>query len=194
MRSEPWTPKTMARRLLSDVSGLALVLIFSVQLLAAERCQQASVHNKRLGVEITDPRVISATVAVVEASDLKTPIVLCELHIPYINATVDHAGRFYLIALTKTLIQRTTDAELRAIIGHEIAHIVLGHRSPMLELTHHRTAKSEQKADELAAHWFGKEPMVSVLNKLRDDAARLEPARLREQANEEIGARVKALQ
>ena len=184
----------MARRLLSSVSGLALVLIFSVQLLAAERCQQASVHNKRLGVEITDPRVISATVAVIEASGLKAPIVLCELHMHYINATIDHAGRFYLIGLTKTLIQHTTDAELRAIIGHEIAHIVLGHRNPMLELTHHRTAKSEQKADELAAHWFGKEPMVSVLNKLRDDAARLEPARLREQANEEIGARVKALQ
>jgi hypothetical protein len=36
--------------------------------------------------------------------------------------------------------------------------------------------------------------MVSVLNKLRDDAARLEPARLREQANEELEARVKALQ
>ena len=184
----------MARRLLRCVSGLALVFIFGVQLLAAERCEEASAHNKRLGVEITDPRVVNATAAAIEASGLKTPIVLCELHMPYINATVDHAGRFYLIGLTKTLIQRTTDAELRAIIGHEIAHIVLGHRSPMLELTHHRTAKSEQKADELAAHWFGKEPMVSVLNKLRDDAARLEPARLREQANEEIGARVKALQ
>jgi Zn-dependent protease with chaperone function len=183
----------MARRLLRSVLGLALVLIFSVQLLADERCQQASAHNKHLGVEITDPRVVSATVAVVEASGLKAPIVLCELHMPYINATVDHAGGFYLIGLTKTLIQRTTDAELRAVIGHEIAHIVLGHRGPV-ELTHQRTAKSEENADELAARWFGKEPMVSVLHKLRDDAAHLQPARLREQADAELEVRVKALQ
>ena len=64
----------------------------------------------------------------------------------------------------------------------------------MLELTHQRTVRSEHHADELAARWFGKEPMVSVLNKLQDDAARLQPARLREQAGAELEARVKALQ
>ena len=71
---------------------------------------------------------------------------------------------------------------------------MLGHRRIAFELTHHRTAHLERAADELAARWCGKEAMLSVLIKLRDDAARLNSAPFRIQATGELDERIKALQ
>lgn len=161
---------------------------------AAERCERAISHNNRLGAELTDARVLSAAASVIETSEFKPKVVFCELHMPYINATVDNLEHFYAIGLTKTLIERTTDAELRAIIAHELAHVVLGHRTPIFEVTRHRKTKYEKAADELATRWSGQEPMISVLKKLLDDVTRLQSAMLRDRATAELEARIKALQ
>ena len=113
---------------------------------------------------------------------------------PYLSATVENLGSYYYVGVTRMLVERSTDAELRAALGHEIAHIVLGHRTPRFELTHNRTAQYEQDADALSARWFGKAAMRSVLEKLHADARRLPKASHRRQAIIELNARINALQ
>lgn len=154
---------------------------------------RAAASPKRVGVEITNPRVVTALKETIQVSGFKPPVVICELHMPYVNATVDNFGHFYSVAITRMLIERSTDAELRAILGHEIAHIKLGHREPRFELTSHRAPETEQAADELSVRWFGKEAMLGVLKKLRADAERLHDASLRQRATAELDARIKAL-
>jgi Zn-dependent protease with chaperone function len=152
---------------------------------------RAAASPKRVGVEITNPRVVTALKETIQVSGFKPPVVICELHMPYVNATVDNFGHFYSVAITRMLIERSTDAELRAILGHEIAHIKLGHREPRFELTSHRAPETEQAADELSVRWFGKEALLGVLKKLRADAERLHS--LRQRATAELDARIKAL-
>jgi hypothetical protein len=101
----------------------------------ADACQEARVHDKRVGAEVTDPRVLRAITAVVEVSGFRPHVVACEVSMPYLSATVGNLGSYYYVGVTRMLVARSTDAELRAALGHEIAHIVLGHRTLRFELT-----------------------------------------------------------
>ncbi len=183
----------MSRNLSSVLLSSILSILLGGQALAVNECQKAHAHNKRLGAEIIDTRVQSAVAWVIRASAFRSPVFLCDLRVPYINATVSHVRSFYAVGLTKTLIERTTDMELRAIIGQELAHVALGHRRITFELTHHRTANLEIAADGLAARWCGKEAMLGVLVKLREDAERIDSDLLRTRATTELDARITAL-
>jgi Zn-dependent protease with chaperone function len=134
-------------------AAFALCAIPSVCAYAApaDACQEARAHDKRLGVEVTDPRVLKALAAVVEVSGFRPRVVACEVSMPYLSATVENLGNYYYVGVTRMLVERFTDAELRVALGHEIAHIVLGHRTLRFELTHNRTAQYEQDADALSA-------------------------------------------
>ncbi len=81
-----------------------------------------------------------------------------------------------------------------AVLGHKLAHILLGHRAVNFELTHHRAAEYERAADALSARWFGKAPMRSLLEKLRVDANRLPNGSLRHRAFVELNERISALE
>ncbi len=183
------------RRLLCSAAAAAFALsaIPSAYAAPADACQEARAQDKRVGAEITDTRMLAAMAAVVEASDFRSRVVTCEINMSYVNATAERVKDYYYVGVTKSLVERFTDAELRAALGHELAHIVLGHRRIGFELTHHRTARYEREADGLSARWLGKAPMRSVLEKLRTDAEKL-PAPRRRQAIAEINARVDALQ
>ena len=159
---------------------------------AAEACQAAHAHNRRVGPAISDPRVETAILAAIKAADFNSRVVACEINMPYLNAMVEDGGGYYYVGLTKMLIERFDDEELRAALGHELAHVVLGHRKVGFELTHHRTARYEREADALSARWFGKAPMHSVLEKLLADARKL-PLLQQHQAVAEIEARIQAL-
>jgi predicted Zn-dependent protease len=154
----------------------------------------ARARDKRVGGEVADPRLVAALKAVIEVSGFRPHVVVCELSIRYLNATVENLGSYFYVGVTRMLVKRSTDAELRAVLGHEIAHIVLGHRTARFELTHDRTAQYEEDADALSARWFGRAAMRSILKKLRVDARRLPQALLRRQAIIELDARINALQ
>jgi Zn-dependent protease with chaperone function len=146
-----------------------------------------------MGTEIVDPRVTNALTAVVKTSGFNHPVVVCEISMPYLNATVQRLGRRYSIGLTKLALEEFTDAELQAVLGHEMAHLVLGHRDPGFELTSYRAIRYEKAADALSARWVDKEAMQSVLRKLRVNASMLPDAAQRNRATLEIEARIKAL-
>ena len=158
-----------------------------------DTCAEARAHQHHVGAELTDPRVQQALADISRASNL-APVAACTLDMPYFNATAENLGGHYYIALTPRVLAQSTDAELRAVIGHEMGHIALGQRAAGFELTHHRAIKYEEEADALSARWFGKEGMVSVLKKLRVDAAGLPNPMQRRLAIAEIDARIKALQ
>jgi Zn-dependent protease with chaperone function len=121
-------------------------------------------------------------------------VVVCEISMTYLNATVGHLGRHYYVGLTKMVLEEFNDAELRAVLGHEMAHLVLGHRDAGCELANRRTTRFEKAADALSARWVDKGAMQSVLQKLRVNASILPDAALRNRATIEIDARIKALQ
>lgn len=173
---------------------VALFLLSEVPAGFADSCEDARHRYARIGPEITDFRVLTAANAAIQASGFQGHVVTCVLLMPYVNATVEKIGSSYYVSITKSLIERLGDAELRAVLGHEMAHIVLGHRAPAFELTHHRVAKYEQQADALSAEWFGRPAMRSVIEQLRLDALRLPIARQRRQALAELDARLKSLQ
>jgi Zn-dependent protease with chaperone function len=174
--------------------ALCAIPSFCANAAPADECQKARAHDSRVGSEIADPRVINALTAVVEASGFRRHVVVCEIATPHLNATVEFLGRYYYIGVTRSLLEDFTDAELQAVLGHEIAHLVLGHRAPGFELTNSRAARYEQAADALSARWFDKAAMQSVLEKLRVDARTLPNASLRNRAIMEIDARINALQ
>ena len=176
--------------------GFMLCAIPSLCVNAApvDHCQSARAHDKRVGTEITDPRVTNALSAAVEASRFQHNVVVCEISMPHLNATVGRLGRYYYVGLTRSVLEVFTDAELQAVLGHEMAHIVLGHRDRGFELTNRRTAQYEEAADALSARWFDKAAMQSVLKKLRIDARALPNELMRDRAVREIDARIKALQ
>lgn len=176
--------------------GFALCAIpsFWANAASADHCQKARAHDKRVGDEITNPRMTNALTAVVEASGFRHHVVVCEISMPYLNATVGRLGSYYYVGVTRLLLEDFTDAELHAVLGHEIAHFVLGHRDPGFELTNHRAVRYEEAADALSARWFDKAAMQSVLKKLRVDARALPNASLRDRAIMEIDARISALQ
>ena len=176
--------------------GFALCAIpsFCANAAPADPCQKARAHDKRVGTEITDPRVTNALTAVVEASGFQHDVVVCEISMPYLNATVGRLGSYYYVGVTRLVLEDFTDAELHAVLGHEIAHFVLGHRAPGFELTNHRAARYEEAADALSARWFDKAAMQSVLKKLRVDTRALPNASMRDRAIMEIDARIIALQ
>jgi len=174
--------------------ALSAMLSFCADAAPADRCQKARAHDKRMGTEITDPRVTNAMTAVIEASGFRHHVVVCEISMPYINATVERLGTYYYVGVTRLLLEDFTDSELHAVLGHEIAHFVLGHRAPGFELANHRAARHEEAADALSVRWFDKAAMQSVLEKLRIDARALPNASLRDRAIMEIDARINALQ
>jgi hypothetical protein len=153
----------------------------------------ARARDKRKKCEVTDPRVLAAFRAVINMSGLRTHVVVFELSLPYLNATAENFGSYYTVGITRMLVKRSTNAELRAVLGHEIAHIILGHRTARFELRHRRSAKYEKAADALSAHWFGKAAMLGVLKKVRADAIKLPQAALRRKAIIELDARINAL-
>jgi Zn-dependent protease with chaperone function len=159
----------------------------------ANACAEARAQDPTVGAAITDPRVLAALHDAYTCSGLGTPVVPCWLNMPFVNATVDDVGSFYYVAVTRALVAEMTDIELRAVLGHEIAHIVLGHRTARFELTHHRSAAFEATADALSALWFGNDAMLSVLTKLRADAAKLPDAAQRRVAIRQIDERVRDL-
>ena len=179
--------------LLITAAGLLLGVAPSAYAVSRDACREARLHDNRIGREITNPRVLEAARDALQMSGLETRLVVCELSIPVLTATVENLGASYYVGITKVLIESFSDAELRAVLGHEIAHIVLGHRAPSFELTHSRATEYEQAADGLSAKWFGKPAMSSVLRKLRADTRRLPKASQRRQSVVELNARIKAL-
>jgi len=169
-------------------------LTSSINAAPVDRCQNARAHDKNMGTEITDPRVITALTVVVATSGFRHPVVVCEISMPYLNATVGRLGKQYYMGLTKLVLEEFSDVELRAVLGHEMAHLVLGHRDPGFELANRRTTRFEKAADALSARWVDKGAMQSVLQKLRVNASILPDAALRNRATIEIDARIKALQ
>ena len=65
----------------------------------ADACQEARVHDKRVGAQVTDPRVLRAITAVVEVSGFRPHVVACEVSMPYLSATVGNLGSYYYWAL-----------------------------------------------------------------------------------------------
>jgi Zn-dependent protease with chaperone function len=147
-----------------------------------------------MGAEITDPRVRNALTAVIATSGFRKSVVVCEISMPYLNATVGRLGKQYYVGLTKLAVEEFTDVELRAVLGHEMAHLVLGHRDPGFELTNARATRYEHAADALSARWVDKGAMQGVLMKLRVNASMFPDAAMRKRATIEIDARIKALQ
>ncbi len=190
--------RQLKRLMLCSAAAIGFVVCaipsFRANAAPADHCQNARAHDKRMGTEITDPRVTNALTAVVEASGFRHPVVVCEISMPYLNATVGRLGGFYYVGITKLVLEDFTDAELQAVLGHETAHFVLGHRAPGFELANRRATRYEEAADTLSARWFDKGAMQSVLKKLRVDATVLPDASLRDRAIMEIDARIKALQ
>jgi len=181
-------------RLLCTAAVAALALTALAGGAAADTCAEARAENRYVGHEITDPRVTQALADIVKASGLEPNVVACELKMPYFNAIAENLGGHYYIGISPRVLAQSTDAELRAVIGHEMGHIALGQRVAGFELTHHRTIKYEEQADALSARWFGKEGMISVLTKLKADAQHLPSETRRRLATAEIDARIKALQ
>ena len=140
-----------------------------------------------------DARVRDALKSVIGASGVRARVTVHALAMPYLNAAVENKAGGYDIGVTKMLVKNATDAELRAVLGHEVAHILLGHRRPRFELMHKRTTKDEGDADALAARWFGKGPMRSILGKIRVDAMRLPQPSLRRRAIMELDERRRRL-
>jgi Zn-dependent protease with chaperone function len=157
-------------------------------------CLNMRAHDKRVGAELTDTYVVNALKTVVERSGFQRIVAVCEIFMPQINATAGRLGTRYYVGTTKTLLADFNDPELRAVLGHEIAHLMLGHRDPGFELANHRASRYEQAADALSARWFDKDPMQSVLKKLRVDAEALPDGSVKAKAIIEIDARIKALQ
>jgi len=182
----------MRRLLCFAAAALALAALAGAA--AADTCAEARAHNHYVGAEITDPRVTQALADIVKASGIEPEVEACTLHMPYFNAIAENLGGHYYIGISPRVLAQSTDAELRAVIGHEMGHIALGQRVAGFELTHHRTIKYEEQADALSARWFGKEGMISVLKKLKADAQYLPDAAQRRMATAEIDARIKALQ
>ncbi len=180
-----------------DYFGMVLLgtsLISSAYAEPADACKSARSHERRIGAEYNDPRVTQATKDVLEVSGFAGKVVVCKLLLPYFSATVENFRGSFYVAVSEILVDRFTDAELRAVLGHELAHVVLGHRAPSFELTHYRSAEYEKAADALSAQWLGKADMRNVLEKLRVDAMRLPHPAQRRQAVAEISARLEALQ
>lgn len=151
-------------------------------------------QDKRIGAEIADPRVTNTLATVVGASGFRHHVVICEISMPSLNATVGHSGNYFYVGVTRALLEDFTDAELQAVLGHEIAHLVLGHRNSGFEFANNRAARYEEAADALSAQWVNKAAMQSVLKKLRIGIGALAHSSTRDRATREINARINALQ
>jgi Peptidase family M48 len=160
----------------------------------ASGCQLAHARDKRVGAQITEGRVLKAAREAVQKSQVKTQVAVCRLTLPYISATAEHLANSYYMAVTNRLVARFNNAELRAVFGHEMAHIVLGQRAAGFELTHRRRAKYEQEADAVSATWFGRTAMRSVVRKLLADTRNLPDPSERREAIRELNARIQRLQ
>jgi len=182
------------RRLLLLTVAMPLLVTTAAYGASGDRCEEARARDPRIGSELTDARVVNAATAAISKSRIEAPVVVCELLLPVLTATVENLGTSYYVGITRILVERFSDPELRAVLGHEMAHIVLGHRAGRYELTHHRSAAHERAADALSAKWFGKAPMRSVVLKLQADARMLPTAEQRRRAIAELKARQNALE
>lgn len=144
--------------------------------------------------EVSDVRLVTALAAVLSVTHFRRRTVACEISMPYLNATIEDVGGYYRLGVTRMLVRRFNNVELRAVIGHEIAHVVLGDRVVGFKMRHRRTAHDEENADAMAARWFGKAAMRAVLKKVRTDAQKLPQPLLKRQAVFELDARINALQ
>ncbi len=181
-------------QLWSATALLACSLVTSSSAVPRNGCDQARLRDLRVGNTITDPRVIKAIQDAARLSGLGSEVTGCYLKIPYLTATVENLGDSYYVGVTRVLTAHFNDAELRAVFGHEMAHIVLGHRAAGFELTHLRSAEYEKAADALSAKWFGKPAMRNVLRKLRTDAVNLRSPAERRLSVVELNERLRALQ
>jgi Zn-dependent protease with chaperone function len=196
MRNSATRPQSHPRaRVLHWSLAVTLILctIANAHAASPSACQETRARANSELVEIKDTRVLSVIRTAIKITGFRTRVVLCELSLPYLSATVENQGGYYRVGITRMLLERATRAELLAVVGHEVAHIVLGHRAPMFELAHNRAAEYERAADALSARWFGKAPMRSLLEKLRVDAGRLPEGSLRERALAELDERISSL-
>jgi predicted Zn-dependent protease len=102
-------------------------------------------------------RVSSALSAVLDVSGFQQTVLVQHLSFPGVNATIDNLGGCYLLGVTPMLVEVCTDAELRAALAHEVAHVVLGHRSAWSQFGQNRTLRTEQEADAVAVTWLAKQ-------------------------------------
>lgn len=180
-------------RLLFLALALPLLALTSAYGASSDRCEEARIRDRRIGGEVTNARVTEAANAAIVKSRIGAPVVVCELSLPLLTATVENLGASYYVGITRPLVDRFSVSELRAVLGHEMAHVVLGHRAQTFELTHSRSAVFERAADALSAKWFGKAAMRRVILKLRVDARKLPRTAQRRQAIRELRARMNAL-
>jgi len=138
-------------------------------------------------------RLSLALWAVLEMSGFQPKILVEELPLPGVNATIRNLGGCYLLGVTSSLVGACTESQLRAALAHELAHVVLGHRSPWTAVGRVRTTEDEQEADALAVSWCGKSGMCSLLHILIVDAANMRDRSLQQRARAELKARIKAL-
>jgi len=152
------------------VFGLLLISLASTPALSSE-CK--SLSKARAGLDLvwanTNQRVERAFDDVRWVSRDYRPVVLCEFasEIYAAFAAPLAAGR-YAIVLRSGLPDMFTDSELRAVIGHEVAHIVLGHNSNFGAFAGpdiSRMQKHELEADALSARWFGAGAAASAAEK-----------------------------
>ncbi len=132
----------------------------SISQSAASGCGQLDVVDVKELRETTNKRVIRALDDVRWTSKDYRPVILCEFDPPSTRTAfaAEYEMGHFLIALRTDLPELFLDDELRAVVGHEMAHIILKHSSKFGAFASGDVAKQQQhelEADKLSARWFG---------------------------------------
>jgi len=176
----------------SIVYGCFMLLALMAVPAHADECSDAHQRHKTVGAAVEDTQILKLVTEVLRATSLEQkPVRVCRLTLPLINATVDNMGSYYLVGLSDGLLARCTNSEIRAALGHEVGHIVLGHRAQPFKADA-RTFEREEAADAYAVSLFGASGMQTLLAKLLGDSIDL-PAKDRLWASRELPARIRAI-
>lgn len=158
-------------------AGLIGLLIFGLGYISSRMLRGQALSN---AVQITD-RQLPHLYRSLENAQAKLPPVSVELFVtqnPRMNAFTFGYSEPYSIILTSGLVERLNEAEIQAVIGHELGHIYFGHvrlislmsglGSPARLLFYNWNRACEYSSDSIAllASGGNPEPVVSALLKI----------------------------
>ncbi len=114
----------------------------------------------------TDPRARYAFDQAMAKSGLQKRVILCRLKLARNNAAALRlSDSLEMVVLGGSFAPHFGDLGLLGLLGHEVAHIALGHTRITWSTTFVEQLRVEKSADELSADWFGPRAMQEALLK-----------------------------
>ena len=173
----------------SFILGLFLGAFLTSSVQAAEL--QICTNDKDFAAimrEHTDARIRATYIRILQKAGVDVGMFsVCEIEHPLarILSVVKKDGRGMFALLLPSFMRSYSDTQLEGLIGHEVAHVVIGFRL-------FGGVAVEKQADAKAAEWVGKDAVIAMLRAQETELVRF-PLELRGAAADELHKRIDAL-